>query len=97
MCCWLIFLILGARFGNKTVYEIRNAVKESQCRKTARTQDSIWKQFTEFCEIRKFPLNKAVEMNEVASILEDYAFNANRKVICIIVFFIKVHLTSLTN
>ena len=70
---------MGARFGNKTVFEIRNAVKESQCRNTARTQDSIWKQFTEFCEIRKFPLNKAVEMNEVASILEDYAFNANRK------------------
>ncbi|KAJ3647692.1 hypothetical protein Zmor_019556 [Zophobas morio] len=61
------------------MFEIRNAVKESQCRNTARTQDSIWKQFTEFCEIGKFPLNKAVGMNEVASILEDYAFNANRK------------------
>ncbi|KAJ3659601.1 hypothetical protein Zmor_011283 [Zophobas morio] len=33
-------------------------------------QDSIWK---------KFPLNKAVGMNEVVSILEDYAFKANKK------------------
>ena len=43
-----------------------------------KSRDSVWKQFQQFWDERKYTLNKETTVSELALILKDFAFNMRR-------------------
>ena len=43
-----------------------------------KTQQYVWKQFLEFCEVRKHKFPEQTSNEHLAAILEDWAFNMKR-------------------
>src|SRR5699024_8617112 len=67
------------RFGEKPLKEIENAITDAIPKNTVKTRASIWAQFNEFCEARKYKLLAETSAEQIANILQDWGFNIKRK------------------
>ncbi|KAK5638533.1 hypothetical protein RI129_012828 [Pyrocoelia pectoralis] len=68
-----------SRFGNISDASVNENIKNSIPRKTTQCRESLWNQFTEFCQQRKYELSKSLSTDMIASILKDYAFNMRKR------------------
>lgn len=71
--------IQNSRFGLKSKLEIRQAISENVPVNTIKSKSSVWNQFSSFLLQRGFTLKKTTSIEEIASILEDYAFNMKKQ------------------
>ena len=59
------------RFSDKSLENIRNAVSQNTPQNTVKTRNSVWQQFHQFCNERKYQLLPNTPVQEIAEILED--------------------------
>lgn len=67
------------RFGQRSISEIKSAVEKVIPTNTIKTRSSIWNQFLDFCKERNYEFVSTTTINDIATILEDWAFNMKRK------------------
>ena len=68
------------RFGDFTNEEINKDIDTKLIpRSTKNTKGSIWKQFVEFCKVRKYELVETTTIQDIAAILKDWAYNMKKK------------------
>lgn len=66
------------RFGIQSITEIKKAVSENIPPNTRISKTSIWRQFSQFLLIRDYKLEKHTPAEELAKIMEDYAYNMKK-------------------
>ena len=67
------------RFGCVSFDEINDNIDKCVPDNTKKTRNSIWKQFTSFCESRQYQLLETSKEEDIANILKDWAFNMRKK------------------
>lgn len=68
------------RFGDFTNEEINKDIDTKLIpRSTKNTKGSIWKQFVEFCKVRKYELVETTTIQDIAPLLKDWAYNMKKK------------------
>lgn len=66
------------RFGRISNDEISEEILNLTPVNTIKTQTSVWRQFMEFCDHRKYELNQETSNEDLAVILKDWAFNMKK-------------------
>lgn len=69
---------MNSRWGTETITEIEEKIVENVPENTKRNKDYIWKQFSNFCGDRHYDLASNLGNDELAKILEDYAWNMRK-------------------
>ncbi|KAK4877572.1 hypothetical protein RN001_010078 [Aquatica leii] len=68
-----------SRFGNIPDVSVNELIQNSIPRKTTQCRESVWNQFTEFFQQRKYVLSESLSTDMIANILKDYAFNIRKR------------------
>lgn len=69
----------NTRFGEYSLQEIDGQIQESVPINTIKTHNSIWNQFSEFCTVRGYNLDESTTVEQIATILKDWAFNMKKR------------------
>jgi hypothetical protein len=69
------------RWGSASSEDIKQAVSASVPKNTIKTKSYIWKQFTEFCEARKYELYATATTDHLNNIrpMTQWAFNMKKQ------------------
>ena len=68
------------RFGQESKENIRREIEQLTPANTRKSKSSVWRQFTNFCAEKLYNFDRAdIPVEELAFILEDYAFNMRKK------------------
>lgn len=70
---------MSTRFGQSSADSIQTAVEQTTPINTKKSKNTIWKQFSEFCLERNYELTASTELKQIATILEDWAYNMRKK------------------
>lgn len=68
-----------SRFGKDSINDIDKMVENITPNNTKKSKESVWAQFTSFCEERNYNLTVPSSKEELALILKDWAGNMKRK------------------
>lgn len=68
-----------SRFGTFSLKNIEESINNNKPVNTVRSEHYIWNQFTEFCDSRKYTLGEDQTDEELANILQDWAYNMRKK------------------
>ena len=68
-----------SRFGKENQQVIRQEIQNITPDNTRKSKSSVWKQFVEFCDEKLYNIHECMSVVQVATILEDYAFNMKKK------------------
>lgn len=69
----------NSRWGQHKKADIRTAIEGLISRNTVNGRKSRQRAFKNFCNSRKFKVDRDTSVTELADILEDYAFNMRRQ------------------
>lgn len=69
---------MSRRFGNVSNHSINSIILENTPINTTKSKNYVWKAFQDFCLARKYELNGEKSLNELATILKDYAVNMRK-------------------
>lgn len=68
-----------SRFGDLSIENIEESISNVVPANTVKTKASVWQQFSEFCKQRHYDLLSTTNPEEIAKILQDWAFNMKKK------------------
>lgn len=68
-----------SRFGTFSLENIDTSSKNIKPLNTVRSETYIWRQFMEFCDVRKYTLVEGHTEEDLANILQDWAYNMRKK------------------
>ena len=68
-----------SRFGKENQQVIRQEIQNITSDNTRKSKSCVWKQFVEFCDEKLYNIHDCMSVVQVATILEDYAFNMKKK------------------
>ncbi|XP_031358949.1 uncharacterized protein LOC116182556 [Photinus pyralis] len=68
-----------SRFGCDNDEKINEIIESNTPRNTVYSKKFVWKAFMDFCSIRNYELDGSRTVEELASILKDWAVNMRRK------------------
>lgn len=66
------------RFGEQSIETIDETIKETEPLNTQKSKSSIWRQFSDFCDAKKYCISQSTSEEELATILKDWAFNMKK-------------------
>lgn len=68
-----------SRFGLSSIAEIDKKIEDNVPGNTVKTQATIWRQFTQFCEEKKYKLESTTTEDELINIMKDWGFNMKKQ------------------
>ena len=68
-----------ARFGCENIASINTAIEKLEPENTKRNKSAVWKQFSEFCIERSYKIDATSTEEQIALILQDWAYNMRKK------------------
>lgn len=66
------------RFGNFSQSEVHKAIENARPTNTVKSDKFVWRQFMEFCTARGYKFEKLTPTEELAKMLQDWAYNMRK-------------------
>lgn len=67
------------RFGDTSEIEINKNIEKSLPQNTKKSHDSVWRQFTQFCEEKNMVLTQSTSAEQINFILKSWAYNMKKQ------------------